>query len=191
MQIGSILEKKILTAYCRHEQLQLHKTRGVQTLKLLHGYNYVGHTPDGRTIKTAIESLVLEVKVVFSKIDLAAQLQKHVHQLQLGLWVHHCKEGRLIVYNASSDMSVHEAYNHEIDMSRMESTSFKKDNEWWVKFKKNIEKFYEEHLQWFYEDELDMEQTTCKIEGLLSSMRTDKPTGTNLKKRKRSPKSCN
>ena len=160
-------------------------------MKLLHGYNYVGHTPDGRTIKTAIESLVLEVKVVFSKRDLAAQLQKHVHQLQLGLWVHHCKEGRLIVYNAPSDMSVPEAYNHEINMSRMESTSFKKDNEWWVKFKKNIEKFYEDHLQWFYEDELDMDQTTCKIEGLLSTMRTDKPTGTNLKKRKRSPKSCN
>jgi hypothetical protein len=31
MQIGSILENKILTAYCKHEQLQLHKTRGGHT----------------------------------------------------------------------------------------------------------------------------------------------------------------
>ena len=46
MQIGSILEQKILAVYCKHEQLQLHKTRGGQTLQLLHGYKYVGHTPD-------------------------------------------------------------------------------------------------------------------------------------------------
>ena len=187
MQIGSILEQKILAVYCKHEQLQLHKTRGGQTLQLLHGYKYVGHTPDGRTIKTTVETMVLEVKVIFSKIDLTAQLQKHIHQLQLGLWVHHCNEGRLIVYQAPSDMTIAQAKTYEIDRIRMEATSFTKDNAWRSKFKQNVQIFYEDHLQWFYAEDLDMEKLKCKVEGLLTSLRRDKSCNRDRagKKRKR------
>ena len=187
MQIGSILEQKILTVYCKHEQLQQHKTRGGQTLQLLHGYKYVGHTPDGRTIKTTVETMVLEVKVIFSKIDLTEQLKKHVHQLQLGLWVHHCNEGRLIVYEAPSDMTTVQAENYEIDRVRMEATSFTKDNAWRAKFKQNVQIFYEDHLQWFYAQDFDMEKAKCKVEGLLTSLRKRSPSSSAraVKKRKR------
>ncbi len=188
MKIGSILEQKILTVYCKHEQLQQHKTRGGQTLQLLHGYKYVGHTPDGRTIKTTVETMVLEVKVIFSKIDLTEQLKKHVHQLQLGLWVHHCNEGRLIVYEAPSDMTTAQAESYEIDRVRMEAISFKKDNAWRAKFKQNVKNFYEDHLEWFYAEDFDMEKVKCKVEGLLTSLR--KPSRPSIsarvvKKRKR------
>jgi hypothetical protein len=187
MQIGSILEQKILAVYCKHEQLQLHKTRGGQTLQLLHGYKYVGHTPDGRTIKTTVETMVLEVKVIFTKIDLTAQLQKHIHQLQLGLWVHHCNEGRLIVYQAPSDMTIAQAETYEIDRVRMEATSFTKDYAWRAKFKQNVQIFFEDHLQWFYAEDLDMEKLKCKVEGLLTSLRQDKSSSSDraVNKRKR------
>jgi hypothetical protein len=82
-------------------------------------------------------------------------------------------------------MTVSEAIHHEISVSSMEAASFKKDNAWWAKFKQNVEKFYEEHLQWFYKDELDMGLTRCKVEGLLSSKGKDKPMVSELKKRKR------
>jgi hypothetical protein len=70
-----------------------------------------------------------------------------VHQLQLGLWVHHCNEGRLIVYEAPSDMTTVQAKTYEIDRVRMKATSFTKDNVWRAKFKQNVQIFYEDHLQ--------------------------------------------
>ena len=67
MQIGNILESKILQSYCKLHKLQLKKDRGGRTLTLLYQHDYVGHTPDGKTIQSKVdEAEVLEVKVVFN-----------------------------------------------------------------------------------------------------------------------------
>ncbi len=100
MQIGTIMESKILQAYCKHEKLQLKKERGGRALTLLYQCNYVGHTPDGKTSQSKVdEAEVIEVKVVFGTHDaLSVLFKKHTHQLQSGLFVHRCSEGRLLVY---------------------------------------------------------------------------------------------
>ncbi len=80
MQIGTILESRVLAQFCERESLHLcHDVEG-PTLTLLETIKYVGHTPDGLT-----ELEVLEVKVVFSSIDIQKLLKRHVHQLNLGL----------------------------------------------------------------------------------------------------------
>jgi hypothetical protein len=84
-------------------------------------------------------------------------------------------------------MTVAQAESCEINRVRMEATSFTKDNAWRAKFKQNVEKFYEDHLQWFYGDDFDMEKVKCKVEGLLTSLRKDNTTSFDsaVKKRKR------
>ncbi len=79
MQIGNVLESKILQGYCKLQQLNLKKERGGVSLTLLYQYNYVGHTPDGKTVQSkGDDAEVLEVKVVFSSQEtLAALFKKH------------------------------------------------------------------------------------------------------------------
>ncbi len=126
MQIGNVLESQILQAYSKHKKLLLKKDRGERTLTLLYQYNYVGHTPDGKTIQSKVdEAEVLEVKVVFSSQDtLTALMKKHRHQLQLGLFVHRCNAGRLLVYRCPSDMTLHEAEHHQVDADEIEVFHF-------------------------------------------------------------------
>ena len=78
MKIGNILEIKILQAYCKQRKLILKKERGGRTLTMLYQYNYVGHTPDGKTCKSKDdEAEVLEGKVVFNMQDTLESLVKN------------------------------------------------------------------------------------------------------------------
>jgi hypothetical protein len=52
MQIGNVLETKRLQGYCKQNKMNLKKERGGISLTLLYQYNYVGHTPDGKTIQS-------------------------------------------------------------------------------------------------------------------------------------------
>jgi hypothetical protein len=66
------------------------KERGGASLTLLYQYNYVSHTPDGKTKKMKDdEGEVLEVKVVFgAQESISALFKKYRDQLHLGLLVH-------------------------------------------------------------------------------------------------------
>ena len=116
MQIGTILETKIMQAYCNLQKLQLKKVRGGSILSLLYQYRYVGHTPDGKTKNLKDdEGEVLEVKVVFGTQDPVSTIfKKHKDQLNLGLFVHRCRLGRLLVYRCNSEMTLREAERHEV-----------------------------------------------------------------------------
>jgi hypothetical protein len=144
IQIGSILEPKILEAYCRLHKLQLKKERGGPKLILLYQFKYVGHTPDGKTKKMQDEdSVVLEVKVVFSAQESGSALfKKHRDQLQLGLFVHSCKSGHLIVYRCNAEMqTIQDAERHEINLAKVEAQIFTQDIVWFSKFKPYAEAF--------------------------------------------------
>jgi hypothetical protein len=68
MEIGPILEPKILQAFCKHKKLNLKKERGGSSLTLLYQHAYVGHAPDGNKTKSKDDDdgEVIEVKVVFN-----------------------------------------------------------------------------------------------------------------------------
>ncbi len=148
------------------------KDRGGRSLTLLYQYNYVGHTPDGKTIQSKVdEAEVLEVKAVFSSQDtLTALMKKHTHQLQLGLFVHRCNAGRLLVYRCPSDMTLHEAEHHQVHADEIEVFQFSQDKEWFATFKTHVEAFYTHHLEWFYDGAFNMELARSKVEGLLSEV---------------------
>ncbi len=168
------MESKFLQAYCKHEKLQMKKERGGRTMSLLYQYNYVGHTPDGKTSQSKVDAAeVLEVKVVFSTHEaISVLLKKNTHQLQLGLFVHRCNEGRMLVYRCSPGMSVPEAEDHQVDV-----------NQWFATFKPNVEAFYADHLEWFYESTFNLEEAKLKVEGILSEVESNRRTAL-LKKRK-------
>jgi hypothetical protein len=185
MQIGNILESKILQAYCKQQKLQLKKERGGRALSLLYQHNYVGHTPDGKTCKSKVEEAeVLEVKVVFQTDDpISTFFKKHTHQLQLGLFVHRCSAGRLLVYRCNCDMTVPEAKDHEVDVHAIEDFRFSQDKKWFAKFKPCAEAFYNQHLEWFYDSTFDMEQTKLKVKTILDGVSATRRTSA-LKKLK-------
>ncbi len=185
IQIGNIMESKILQAYCKHEKLQMKKERGERTMSLLYQYNYVGHTPDGKTNQSKVDAAeVLEVKVVFSTHEASSVLfKKNTHQLQLGLFVHRCNEGRMLVNRCSPDMSVPEAEDHQVDVNQIEAFPFSQDKQWFTKFKPNVEAFYADHLEWFYESTFNVEEARLKVEGILSEVESNRRTAL-LKKRK-------
>ena len=76
--------------------------------------------------------------------------------MQLGLFVHRCNAGRLLVYRCASDMSVQEAEKHQVDVNAIEVFNFSQDKEWFAKFKPNVEAFFTDHLEWFYEESFNM-----------------------------------
>ena len=185
MQIGNVLENRILLGYCKQNKLNLKKERGGISLTLLYQYNYVGHTPDGKTIQSkGDDAEVLEVKVVFSSQDtLTALFKKHTHQMQLGLFVHRCNAGRLLVYRCASGMSVQEAEKHQVDVNAIEVYKFSQDKEWFARFKPNVEAFFTTHLEWFYEESFNMELARVKVQDLLTQVHI-KRNNAALKKRK-------
>ncbi len=185
MQIGNILESQILKAYCNLQKFKLKKARGGQALTLLYQHNYVGHTPDGKTIQSKVEEAeVLEVKVVFGPHDtLTTLVKKHTHQLQLGLFVHRCNAGRLLVYRCNCGMTLKEAEEHEVALSGIEEYRFLQDKQWFAKFKPLVEAFYTQHLQWFYESTFDMQQARLKVEMILTGVDATRRSAA-LKKRK-------
>jgi hypothetical protein len=90
------------------------------------------------------------------------------HQLQLGLFVHRCNAGRLLMYRCASDMSVSDAEQHQMDVKAIEVLKFKQDKEWFARFKPNVEAFYNDHLQWFYEESFNLELARGKVENLIT-----------------------
>jgi hypothetical protein len=187
MQIGNLLESKILQSYCKLHKLQLKKDRGGRTLTLLYQHNYVGHTPDGKTVKSKVdEAEVLEVKVVFNTHETMDMLvKKHTHQLQLGLFVHRCNAGRLLVYRCALDLTVTEAADLEVAFNAIEEYRFSADKEWFAKFKPLVETFYTEHLEWFYERTFDVEQAKLKVATILAGVASKISGAALVKKRKR------
>ncbi len=132
MQNGTILETKILQAYCEHQKMQLKKERGGSNLSLLYQYRYVGHTPDGKTKNLKdVEGEVLEVKVVFGTQDPVSTLfKKHRDQLHLGLFARRCKAGRLLVYRCNSEMTLLQAERREVNVNEIEESRFVYDKLW-------------------------------------------------------------
>ena len=186
MQIGSILEPKILDAYCRLHKMQLKKERGGPNLTLLYQFKYVGHTPDGKTKKMQDEEcVVLEVKVVFSAQEsISALFKKHRDQLQLGLFVHGCKSGHLIVYRCNAEIqTIQDAKRHEVNVSKIEAHTFAQDTVWFSKFKPYVEAFYTEHLEWFFDRTFDVEQARLKVDSILSALKSKRKIAL-LKKQK-------
>ncbi len=84
-------------------------------------------------------------------------LNKHIHQLQLGLLVHKCRKGRLLVYVAPSNMTVSEANTHVVDATQLEIGIFLKDVDWINLLNKKSQAFYNDHLMWFYNPHFDNE----------------------------------
>ncbi len=98
------------------------------------------------------------MKVVFSTQDtLTALFKKHTHQMQLGLFVHRCNAGCLLVYRCASDMSVSEAEHLQVDVNAIEVFKFSQDKEWFARFKPHVEAFFTDHLEWFYDESFYME----------------------------------
>ncbi len=161
------------------------KDRGGRTLTLLYQYNYVGHTPDGKTIRSKVDDAeVLEVKVVFSSQDaFIALMKKHTHQLQLGLFVHRCKAGRLLVYRRPGDMTLHEAEHHQVDVDKIEVFHFAQDKEWFATFKPHVKAFYTQHLERFYDGAFNMELARSKVEGLLREVDAKRRTAASKKRK--------
>ena len=185
MKIGNLLEIKILQAYCKQRKLILKKERGGRTLTMLYQYNYVGHTPDGKTCKSKDdEAEVLEVKVVFNMEDtLESLVKKHKDQLQLGLVVHRCNSGRLLVYRCKSNMKEIDAEQHLVDANNVEEYCFDQDKVWFAKFKPNVEAFYTHHLEWFHGSTFDMDHARNKVESILYEVKATRDTAV-MKKRK-------
>jgi hypothetical protein len=174
MQIEIILEQKILHTFCKLHKMQLKKESGGPSLRFLYQYNYVGHTPDGPTIQLRHEQRqVLEVKVVFSVQDtISALFKKHEDQLKLGLFIHQCTSGRLLVYRCNAQMMTrHAAEHHEVNVNDIEDHVFQQDKLWFAKFKPNVKAFCTQHLEWFYARTFDMEQARCKVESILDGIK--------------------
>jgi hypothetical protein len=71
MKVGTILEGKILRAYCTTQNQNL--TLNTPKSLVLGDKDYIGRTPDGVTSPHR-EVLELEVKVIFSKKSLQSML---------------------------------------------------------------------------------------------------------------------
>jgi hypothetical protein len=166
MKIGTILEAKILKSYAADQNLSLNTPKGL----VLGDKEYIGHTPDG--IMRYPHREVLEVKVIFNKISVDKMYKQHEHQLQLGLLVHKCKKGRLLVYVPPSNMTESEAATHVVDLAHLEVASFQKDDEWMARFTQKSHEFYTEHLMWFYRQEFDTEAALKLVNSLMANAQT-------------------
>ena len=141
--------------------------------------DYIGHTPDGVTSYPHRE--VLEVKVIFSKKSLQSMLNLHPHQLQLGLLVHKCRKGRLLVYVAPSQMTELEASTHIVDSAALEVGTFQKDDNWVSLFTAKSLEFYTNHLMWFYTPNFNTDEAFKFVTSLMNNA---KDTARASKKRK-------
>jgi hypothetical protein len=166
MKIGTILEAKILKSYAADQNLSLNTPKGL----VLGDKEYIGHTPDG--IMSYPHRAVLEVKVIFNKTSVDKMYKQHEHQLQLGLLVHKCKKGRLLVYVPPSNMTESEAATHVVDLAHLEVASFQKDEEWMARFTQKSHEFYTEHLMWFYRQEFDTEAALKLVNSLMANAQT-------------------
>jgi hypothetical protein len=176
MKVGTILEGKILQAYCTTQNLTLNTPKSL----VLGDKDYIGHTPDGITSYPHRE--VLEVKVIFSKKSIQSMLNLHLHQLQLGLLVHKCRKGRLLVYVAPSQMTEYEASTHIVDCADLEVRTFQKDDNWVDLFTEKSLEFYTNHLMWFYSPNFNTDEAFKFVTSLL--MNNAKDTARASKKRK-------
>ena len=70
----------------------------------------------------------------------------------------------------------------ELDLG-LEALRFSQDKLWFAKFKPNVEAFYTDHLQWFFENTFNVEHIRIKVEGILSEVQSKRRTAL-LKKRK-------
>ena len=109
-------------------------------------------------------------------------LHKHIHQLQLGLLVHKCRKGRLLVYVAPSNMTESEATTHVVDLTQLEVGIFLKDDEWINLFTKKSEQFYKDHLVWFYKPLFDNATAFTLLHSLIPN--DNKPMALSTKKRR-------
>ncbi len=76
------------------------------------------------------------MKVVFNTHETIDMLvKKRTHQLQLGLFVHCCNAGRLLVYRCALDMTVRQSTDREVACNAIEEYRFSQDKEWFAKFK--------------------------------------------------------
>ena len=166
MKIGTILEAKILKAYAADQNISLNTPKGL----VLGDIEYIGHTPDG--IMRYPHREVLEVKVIFNKTSVDKMYKQHEHQLQLGLLVHKCKKGRLLVYVPPSNMTESEAATHVVDLAHLEVSSFQKDDEWIARFTQKSHEFFTEHLMWFYRQEFDTEAALKLVNSLMANAQT-------------------
>ncbi len=80
-------------------------------------------------------------------------------------------------------MSVPEAEEHQVDVNEIEAFRFSQDKQWFAKFKPNVEAFYADHLEWFFESTFNVEAARLKVEGILSEVQSKRRTAL-LKKRK-------
>lgn len=171
MKIGLALEKPVRDKFCRANGLTLNKNRA--GLVLLAGSRYVGHTPDGVVSKPSRE--VLEVKVIFpsdgAEVNEDALRKKHNDQMQLGLKVHKCPAGRLIVYPCQADMKLEDVKSHKVDERKFVVLDFSPDSNWWKYFELNAQAFYSSHLEWFYGSEFDAQKAEKFVESVLNKKR--------------------
>jgi hypothetical protein len=163
MKIGTILEAKILKTYSADQNFTLNTPKGL----VLGDKDYIGHTPDG--IMSYPHREALEVKVIFNNTGVDKMLKQHVHQLQLGLLVHKCKKGRLLVYVAPTNMTESEAATHTVDLANLQVASFQRSDEWVASFTKKSHEFYTEHLMWFYRQEFDTEAALKLVNSLMAN----------------------
>ena len=169
IEIGVTLEKAVLDAFCRAHTLTLSKNRA--GLVLLAGSSYVGHTPDAVVYKPSKE--LLEVKVVFpsvgDEVDVKGLRKKHNDQMQLGMKVHKCSTGRLIVYPCQPELTLKEVKSHKVDSSKFVLLEFTPDREWWQYFEINAQVFYSSHLEWFYGSVFDEKKAGEFVESVLNT----------------------
>ena len=107
-------------------------------------------------------------------------------RLRLGLGVQlglRLRLGSVLVYRCSPDMSVPEAEDHQVDVNQIEAFPFSQDKQWFAKFKPNVEAFYADHLEWFYESTFNVEEARLKVESILSEVDSSRRNAL-LKKRK-------
>ncbi len=110
----------------------------------------------------------MKVKVIFNKTSVEKMLKQHVHQLLLGLLVHKCKKGGLLVYVVPTNMTESEASTHIVDLANLEVASFQRNDEWMASFTKKSQEFYTEHLMWFYRQEFDTEAALKLVNSLMA-----------------------
>jgi len=149
MKIGTILEGKILQSYCAAHNLTHNTPKGL----VVGDKEYIGHTPDG--IISYPHREVLEVKVIFTKKSIESLLKQHMHQLQLGLLIHKCRKGRLLVYVAPSQMTELEASAHSVEHLQLYVGIFQRDENWVQVFTTKSNEFYTNYLMWFYKPKFD------------------------------------